>query len=158
MRRLIVIALASVAMLVMSAVPGHAIIHELVASHCSGHQGLHGNVDPPGQLNTQGNSFAAALQATGVYTFEEGVDQAGELGFNLLTQEFGPMPSPGDEVSVTIWTDPTRASAKLDADSWMWVYFVDDELFGEPLHIYLQLYDLDHPAFDHCPNFPDDAP
>lgn len=154
MRRLTTIALATLTMLVMFAVPGQAIIHEIVASHCSGGQGIHGNVDPPGQLNTRGQSFAAALQATGVYTFEEGTDQAGELGFNLLTEEFGPLPGPGDEAAVTVWVDPTRPSAKL-GDDWMWVYFVDDELFEEPQHIYLQLYELDHPAFEHCQNFPE---
>lgn len=155
MRRLIVIALASVAMVVMSAVPGQAIIHELVAAHCSGHQGLHGNVDPPGQLNTKGNSFARALQATGIYTFQQGVDQGGVAGFNFLTEEFGPLPSPSEgESAVTVVVDPTVPSAKLGTGPFTWVYFVDAELFDEPLHIYLQLYDLDHPAFERCRNFP----
>lgn len=136
--------------------PAQGIIHELVASHCSGHQGLHGNVDPPGQLNTRGNSFGRALQASGVYTFAEGVDQGGQIGFNAMTETFGLLPGPGDDNAVTVWVDNTRPNAKLtsDPDAWIWVYFVDDELFEETLHVYLQLYDLDHPAFENCKNFP----
>lgn len=136
--------------------PAQGIIHEIVASFCSGGQGLHENVDPPGQLNTKGNSFARGLQASGVYTFAEGVDQEGQIGFNAVDEEFGPLPGPGEDDAVTVWVDNTRPNAKLtsDPDGWFWVYFVDDELFGETLHIYLQVYELDHPAFENCQNFP----
>ncbi len=151
MKRLtLTIALAALVTLTIP-LPAFGIIHEIVSSHCAGHEvpNNDAHVDPPGQLNTNGNSFGRALQATGVYTFAEGEDQGGEIGLNVLTGVFGPLPGPGDENAVTVYTDNTRPSAKL-GDNWIWVYFFDDEVFGEPLHIYLQLYDLDHPAFEHC--------
>lgn len=153
MRRFtLILALVAVFAVAMP-LPAQGIIHEIVASHCSGHRGIHGNVDPPGQLNTKGNSFARGLQASGVYTFLDGVDQGGAIGFNALTETFGPLPGPGGDNAVTVEVDNTRRNAKL-GDGWIWVYFVDDELFGETLHIYLQAYDLDHPAFERCKNFP----
>ena len=147
-RRLAVVASVTSLFVVLVATPSNAIIHELVASHCAGHDlpNNGANVDPPGQLNQRGNSFARALQATGIYSFAEGADEGGTFGLDF-TQDppvFGPMPAP-DGPSVVVTVDPTKPSAKL-GDSFVWIYFKDG-----PLNIYLQAYDLDHPAFDDCP-------
>ncbi len=151
MRRFTLLFALVAAVALTSPLPARAIIHENVASFCSGLPNP-ATVDPPGQLNTRGNSFARALQATKIYTFEEGVDQAGQIGFNAMTETFGPLPGPGGEFAVTVWVDPTRPNAKL-GDFLFWVYFVDDELFPEPIHVYLQVYELNHPAFAKCPKF-----
>lgn len=150
-RRLTVLMIAFGLLVVALPLPGQAIIHELVASHCAGHQGAHGNVDPPGQLNENGNSFARALQASGIYEFQFGVDQEGVPGL-IFSEDpneeptFGPMPGPDGTTPLTIVVDNTRPNAKLGED-FVWGFFP----FGE-LSIYIQLYDLDHPAFDNCPN------
>lgn len=137
--------------------PGQAIIHELVASHCNGGElpNNDANIDPPGQLNDTGNSFARALQASGIYDVQFGVDQAGTVGIDFTTDPptFGPLPAPDTgTVPVTIVVDNTRPNAKV-GDDFVWGFFVDTQA---GLSVYIQLYDLDHPAFENCPNFPHD--
>lgn len=115
MRRLVTLCAALGLMLATAAMPAQAIIHELVASHCSGYPNL-ATVDPPGQLNERGNSCARALQATGIYDVRFGEDQGGVVGLDFDTEPpmFGPMPEPGlDEDSISVLVDPTRPSAKL---------------------------------------------
>lgn len=152
MRTKLTIVMTVIGLLVVAIpLPGQAIIHEIVGSHCAGHQGLHGNVDPPGQLNENGNSFARALQASGIYELQFEVDQAGTEGLIFPTDPedpptFGPMPGPDGTIPVTVIVDNTRPNAKL-GDDFVWGFFVDGDL-----SIYIQLFDLDHPAFEHCKN------
>lgn len=157
-RRLAVVASVTSLFVVLVVVPSNAIIHELVASHCAGHQGSHGNVDPPGQLNTKGNSFARALQASGVYTLFEGEDAAGEFGLDFSGGEppvVGPLPAPpAGTFPFRVEVDATRPNAKL-GDFMFWVLIVDDDpAFEVPIAVYLEIYELDHPAFKKCKNFP----
>lgn len=152
MKRTIILLTATLFVLGATALPASAIIHEIVASHCSGHP-VDATVDPPGQLRFDGpgNSFARALQATGVYDIQFGVAQAGVEGLDTTTEppSFGPMPAPPDGTTpVTVFVDNTRPSAKL-GDDFIWVFFVEDGFA-----VYIQIYELDHPAFEHCPNFP----
>lgn len=151
MRRTVIVTTLVAVMGLFVTAPAQAIIHEIVASHCNGQEGFHPSVDPPGQLR-DGQSFARALQATGVYDPEFGVDQGGVDGVNFLTGEFGPLPSPGEgEASLTVFVDATKPSAKL-GDFLFWAYFLE-QTPGGPLHVYLEIYELDHPSFDHCPKF-----
>lgn len=151
MRRILAVSALAAVIALMVPAPAQAIIHEIVASHCAAQENHDKTVDPPGQLNTTGNSFARALQASGVYTFVEGEDQAGVVGLNLETGEFGPLPAPPPgELAVSVLVDPERPNAKL-GDEFIWVYFRDTELFDEPVNIYVQIYDLEHPAFENCP-------
>ena len=160
MRKKLTIVLTMVGLLTVALpLPASAIIHELVASHCAGHElpNNEANVDPPGQLNMRGNSFARALQATGIYDISFGVSSEGTLGLDTtnidpITEEptFGPMPAPAPGTTpATVVVDNTRPNAKL-GDSFIWVFFVDEEA---AISVYIQIYDLDHPAFDNCPNF-----
>ncbi len=156
MRRLVAVFALAAGLTLMVPAPANAIIHGIVASHCAA-QDHTDTVDPPGQLNTTGESFARALQATGVFTFAEGQDQAGVFGLNLDTGGFGPLPAPPPgELAVSVIVDPSQPSAKL-GDEFIWVYFRDTEVFDEPVNLYLQLYDLDHPAFEHCTNLHHDG-
>lgn len=155
MRRKLTIVITALGLLVVVLpLPGQAIIHELVASHCNGGEvpNNDANIDPPGQLNDKGNSFARALQASGIYDVQFGVDQTGTVGIIDFTTDpptFGPMPAPvADTVPVTIVVDNTSPNAKL-GDDFVWAFFVDVEA---GLSVYIQLYDLDHPAFEHCEN------
>lgn len=152
MRRLITLCAALGLMLATAAMPAQAIVHELVASHCSGYPNI-ATIDPPGQLNERGNSFARALQATGIYDVHFGVNQAGVVGLDFDTFTFGPLPAPSvGEDSITVFVDPTRPSAKL-GDFLFWAHF-SETVEGHTTHIYLEIYELDHPAFEHCPNLP----
>ena len=152
MRRLVTLCAALGLMLATAAMPAQAIIHELVASHCSGYPNI-ATIDPPGQLNERGNSFARALQATGIYDVQFGVDQGGVVGLDFDTFAFGPLPEPGvGEDSISVFVDPTRPSAKL-GDFLFWAHFTET-VGGHTTHIYLEIYENDHPAFEHCPNFP----
>lgn len=56
------------------------------------------------------------------------------------------MPGPDGTIPVTVIVDNTRPNAKLGGD-FVWGSFVDGDL-----SIYIQLFDLDHPAFEHCKN------
>lgn len=40
-------------------------------------------------------------------------------------------------------------SAKL-GDFLFWAYFRDTETFDEPVNVYLEIYEIDHPAFKRC--------
>lgn len=135
------------------ALPAPAAIHEIVSSHCAGHDlpNKMANVDPPGQLK-DGQSFLRALQATGVYDVRFGVSQAGATGLDLTTEPptlLEELPGPvAGTAPVTVFVDNTRPNAKL-GDTWIWGYFPDPHL---GVTVYIQLYDLDHPSFDHCTN------
>ncbi len=154
MRKKLTIVLTLVGLLTVALpLPGSAIIHEIVASHCAGHDlpNNFANVDPPRQLNMTGNSFARALQASGVYDISFGVGMAGTPGLDTTTTPptFGPMPAPAPGTTpATVVVDNTRPNAKL-GDSFMWVFFVDADAL---ISVYIQIYDLDHPAFENCPN------
>lgn len=152
-RRVVVVVLAAVAALGLMALPANAIIHEIVASHCSPQAHTNPNIlDPPGQLNQQGNSFARALQATGVYDIQFGEAQTGQFGFDVESETLGPLPGPAvGTVPVSVFVDNTQPSAKL-GDFLFWVRFVEPDA---GLTVYLQIYELDHPAFEHCANFHD---
>jgi len=151
LRRLFIL-FAAMGLMLATALPAQGIIHELVASHCSGYPNI-ATIDPPGQLNERGNSFARALQASGIYDVQFGVDQGGVFGLDFDTFTFGPMPSPGEgEGAVTVFVDNTRPNAKL-GDFLFWAHFTES-LGGQTVHVYLEIYELDHPAFEHCPNFP----
>lgn len=84
-----------------------------------------------------------------------GVDQAGTVGLDFTTDPptFGPMPAPTlqeGEGALTIFVDNTRTNAKL-SDFLFWVH-ITETLDGETIHIYLEMYELDHPAFENCTN------
>lgn len=135
------------------AAPAPAAIHEIVSSHCAGHDlpNKMANVDPPGQIKG-GQSFLRALQATGVYDIRFGLSQAGATGLDLTTEpptllEELPGPVAGTD-PVTVFVDNTRPNAKL-GDTWIWGFFPAPDL---GVTVYIQLYDLDHPAFKHCTN------
>lgn len=152
MRRRVFTLLAVVGLLTGTlALPAPGAIHEIVASHCSGHPNI-ATVDPPGQIK-EGQSLLRALQATGVYDLQFGVSQEGVDGLNFVTGEFGPMPGPVEGTDpLTVFVDNTKPSAKL-GDEFIWAFFPVPE-FG--LSVYIQLYELDHPAFEHCPNLPEE--
>lgn len=156
MRRFLLIATAAVGLALWTgASTAPAAIHEIVAKFCSGGQG---NLDPAGQLNTQGNSFLRALQASKVYDVQFGVNQAGQIGLDVSgpTPVFGPLPAPpAGAQAVSVFVDPTRPNAKL-GDFLFWILFVDTEVVGtpsSPLYVYLQIYELEHPAFENCKKF-----
>lgn len=46
--------------------------------------------------------------------------------------------------------DNTRPNAKL-GDFLFWAH-ITETLDGETIHIYLEIYELDHPAFENCTN------
>ncbi len=123
-----------------------AAIHETVASFCSGKFVQ----DPPGQLNSKGNSFLRALQATRIYNVQFGVAQTGEFGvdFSGPAPVVGPLPAPpAGTTPVSIFVDPTRPNAKL-GDFLFWIFFVDGDFA-----VYLQIFESEHPAFANCPRF-----
>lgn len=134
-----------------TALPAAGAIHEIVASHCSGYPNL-ATIDPHGQFDRGSDqSFLRALQASGVYDLQFGVSQEGVPGLDLTTNPptFGPMPGPVvGTTPVTVFVDNTRPNAKL-AEDFTWGYIVDPEL---GVTVYIQLYDLDHPAFENCAN------
>jgi hypothetical protein len=152
MRRILALAAIVVVPTLLLAAGASGAIHENVAKFCSGGNG---NLDPAGQLNTQGNSFLRALQVTGIYTLEFGIDQAGEFGidFSGAAPVFGPLPAPpAGTTALSVFVDPTRPNAKL-GDDFIWIFFVDPESLGTPVAVYLQGYELDHPAFGKCVKF-----
>lgn len=152
MRKCALVGVFAMLFALVTPAPAQAIIHEIVASHCTAQHNHDKHVDPPGQLNEKGNSFARALQASKVYDLQFGVDQGGVEGLNFVTGDFGPLPSPGEgEAAISVFVDPTRPNAKL-GDFMFWAYFPEETPEGT-LHIYLQIYELQHPAFEQCENF-----
>lgn len=82
MRRRVLSVTTVVALMVgVLALPAPAAIHELVASHCAGHDlpNNGANLDPPGQIR-EGQSFLRALQASGLYEVTFGQDPDGVSG------------------------------------------------------------------------------
>lgn len=115
-----------------AALPAQAAIHEIVASHCSG-QGLQ-TLDPPGQIRFGEQSFLRALQASGAYTIRFGEEPDGTLN-----------PS-----AVTVDVDFSRPNVKF-SDAGFYFSFVEPEL---GLTVFIRAGIPDHPAFEHCSNFP----
>ena len=111
------------------AVPAQAAIHEKVASWCSGQ--FH-TLDPRGQTKFGTQSFLRALQASGMYTIRFGEEPDGT-------------PNPD---AVTVDIDYSRPNSKF-ADAGSYFSFTD---MG--LTIFVRAGVPDHPAFEHCPNFP----
>lgn len=128
------------ALVLGSAVPASAAIHEKVAKFCSGG---HGNLDPGGQEAFGRQSFLRALQATKMYDIQIGVVPAGE-----------PAPAAGT-TPVTVNVDYSRPMSKFDAAGF-YVVFVDS---GFTVYLWApDLANLTFPAFLHCPHLDLGAP
>lgn len=135
MRKLATALFIAGALVLGSALPATAAIHEKVAKFCSGG---HGNLDPGGQEAFGRQSFLRALQATGMYDIQIGVVPDGY-----------PAPAAGT-TPVTVNVDYSRPMSKFDAAGFYFV-FVDSGFT-----VYLWAPDLENitfPAFTHCPNF-----
>lgn len=130
MRRRVLSVTTVVALMVgVLALPAPAAIHELVASHCAGHDlpNNGANLDPPGQIR-EGQSFLRALQASGLYEVTFGQDPDG-------------VPGP----FVTVRLDDDRPNSKVSWDG--------ESFFSFPeggLTIFVPAAELDHPAFENC--------
>lgn len=135
MRRRASVLFAATALLVgIFAFPAQATIHEIVSSHCAGHD-LPNNaahVNPPGQSQFGTQSFLRALLATGVYeSVDEGEDPWGNL----------------DPLFVTIHIDGDHPANKFSVSEGDWVSFVDP-ITG--VTVFFEDLTPDHPSLSAC--------
>jgi len=124
MKRLLAL-IAAVAASVVLLVPPSAsgVIHEIVAQWCAGK----GELIPPGLAREGSKNFAQPVNSTlveGVVPFDPPGSQP--AGF-LLVLNYDAPPSKGEGNGI---------------------YVQIDTIEGQPL--YLELFDLSHPAFEHC--------
>ncbi len=113
------------------ALPAPAAIHELVSSHCAGHDlPTDAPVDPPGQIRFGEQSFLRALLATGVY--DEPIFGADPEG------------NPGPFVTIVINDHP--------ANKFSWDGETYDEFFEPELGVtvFIPAIVPDHPSLANC--------
>jgi hypothetical protein len=122
---LLVLALLGAAIMMIAPPTSSGVIHEIVAQWCAGK----GELVPPGLSREGSKNFAQPVAST----LEEGVvpfDPPGAqpAGF-LLVLDYDAPPSKGEGNDI---------------------FVVIGSIGAAPL--YLELFDLSHPAFDHCKN------
>lgn len=135
MRKMATALVIAGALVLGTALPASAAIHEKVASFCSGGNG---NLDPGGQERFGSQSFLRALQATGMYT--------------ILFGQVPPGQDPPDAgtTPVTVNIDYSRPMSKFSAAGF-YVRFVEA---GFTIYLWApDLQNISFPAFLHCPNF-----
>lgn len=133
MKRRVLTVLGVVALMVgLFSIPAPAAIHEIVSSHCAGHD-LPNNmahVDPPGQIRFGEQSFLRALLATGVY--DEPIFGADPDG------------NPGPYVTIVVNDHPSN--------KFSWDGETYDEFFAADLGVTVFIPALvpDHPSLANC--------
>jgi hypothetical protein len=121
--RLVVALVAGCMVLAIGISPAHAVVHEIVAQWCSGHDEL----EPPGLTREGSKNFAQPLEANGF------------LGEPVFREDLGGLLIPFD------FDHP--ASKVEGTGEFIQIGTTED---GTPLFIELIALS-DHPAFRHCP-------